>query len=382
MPQPTDSEFFQTMHDWSEQKLRLLTSYVDAATRILGSWRAPYYIDGFAGRGLYADGSRGSPLRIADLALQLETEGKSYAFRCINVEENDDHFANLARETARYGPLVQNFHGRFADHLDKILQTIAGHPAIFFLDPFGLKGIEWSALQKIIARRGSTDLWIRFDHNDARRLDGNFGVNDGKFRLLAEVFGISNLARLHTLLDVGATPAQRADQCLKLYQARLQQAFQQARGLGYADAYPIRSLEETYKYHMLFATAHNVGRILASNTVYTVEETFQKKVQDHRDLSQLATQPTLFAEYEPEQISEARFAATVKALCADLKQRFAGKRVSRSVLHAALLDTWFGKANTQHVSAALRQLKKDEIILEQSGILSHGKTLFTFRRLQ
>ena len=57
MPQPTHSEFFQEMHDWSERKLQLLTDYVDAAAKILGSINKIYYVDGFAGRGTYGDGS-------------------------------------------------------------------------------------------------------------------------------------------------------------------------------------------------------------------------------------------------------------------------------------------------------------------------------------
>ena len=93
--QPSQEDFFDKMHEWSERKLQLLQRYVDPAAKILGSIKQIYYVDGFAGRGTYRDGSKGSPIRIAELAQQYEKEGKSYSFRCINVEEDDEYFANL-----------------------------------------------------------------------------------------------------------------------------------------------------------------------------------------------------------------------------------------------------------------------------------------------
>jgi three-Cys-motif partner protein len=157
MLQPVQEDFFDRMHEWSERKLQLLQRYIDPAAKILGSIKQIYYVDGFAGRGTYRDGAIGSPIRIAELAQQFEREGKSYSFRCINVEENDEYFANLQEETAKFGRTVQNLHGKFAGHLDHILQVMGNQPAIFFLDPFGIKGIDWSAIRKIINRAAPTD---------------------------------------------------------------------------------------------------------------------------------------------------------------------------------------------------------------------------------
>src|SRR6266487_3102223 len=112
MSQPSQEDFFDKMHEWSDRKLKLLKAYVEPAAKILGRINRIYYVDGFAGRGTYRDGSIGSPIRIAELAQQFEREGKSYSFRCINVEENAEYFANLQKETAKFGSLVQNLHGR------------------------------------------------------------------------------------------------------------------------------------------------------------------------------------------------------------------------------------------------------------------------------
>lgn len=86
MPQPTQDQFFLRMYEWSDRKLQLLQRYIDSAAKILGKIDRIYYVDGFAGRGTYLDGSIGSPIRIAELAQRFAEEGKPYSFRCINDE--------------------------------------------------------------------------------------------------------------------------------------------------------------------------------------------------------------------------------------------------------------------------------------------------------
>ncbi len=140
MSQPGQEDFFDRMHEWSERKLQLLIKYVEPAVKILGSINQIYYVDGFAGRGTYLDGAKGSPIIIAELAQQYEREGKSYSFRCINVEENAEYFANLQEETAKFGRTVQNLHGRFADHLDHILRIIGNVPNVMLCNDVEREG--------------------------------------------------------------------------------------------------------------------------------------------------------------------------------------------------------------------------------------------------
>jgi len=381
MPQPSQEDFFDKMHVWSERKLQLLQRYVDPAAKILGSIKQIYYVDGFAGRGTYRDGSKGSPIRIAELAQQYEKEGKSYSFRCINVEEDDEYFANLREDTAKYGNIVQNLHGRFADHLDYILRVIATQPTIFFLDPFGIKGIDWSAVRKIINRAAPTDLWIRFDHIDVRRLDGNYEVNEKKFDILPTVYGIQDEEHLHSLLASGGTPGDRIQGSMKLYRDRLEQEFRKAKGTGYADAYPIKSLTGQDKYYLMFATAHEKGIALASNVVYGVEENYQRELQEYRELQELeeaqAQQLLLFPVVEP--TPEEIFLDKVTHLKADIWRKCKGQILSRINIHASILEKWFGRIKARHITEALKALKDDGYILEISGNISQDKTLFKFK---
>ena len=104
-------------------------------------------VDGFAGQGYSDDGTvreDGSPLVIAKIAQELN----GYDLRCINVAYLDPEFDSLSEATASI-PKVDNRHGAFADHVDGIFRDIAGAPAFFFLDPFGLKRLEWNTLGRL-----------------------------------------------------------------------------------------------------------------------------------------------------------------------------------------------------------------------------------------
>lgn len=381
MPQPGQEDFFDLMHEWSERKLQLLTQYVDPAAKILGSIEQIYYVDGFAGRGTYRDGAIGSPIRIAELAQQFQREGRTYSFKCINVEENDEYFANLQKETAKFGSIVQNLHGRFVGQLDRILRIIGKQPAIFFLDPFGIKGIDWSAIQKIINRSAPTDLWIRLDPKDVRRLDGNYETNEKKFELLTEVFGIQDGPRLHSLLDSGSTSEERIGDCVELYRKQLAQEFKKAKGSGYADSYTIKSLSGQDKYYLMFASAHEKGIVLASNVVCGVEEKYQIELLEYQALQRegrlQAVQLSLFEEEEPTE--EKIFEEKVTQLKNYIWKKCKGQNLTRITIHARVLDIWFGRIKRPHMTQALKTLKDEGFILSVNGNIGDEKAIFKFK---
>jgi three-Cys-motif partner protein len=65
-------------------------------------------------------------------------------------------------------PTVTNLNGTFQQHLPHILDLVGWDPALFFLDPFGYKGMDWGALQQVAARarqssRAKTELLVNFN---------------------------------------------------------------------------------------------------------------------------------------------------------------------------------------------------------------------------
>jgi len=379
MARTNQDDFFDELKEWSERKLLLLENYTAAASKIMGIAGQVYYIDGFAGEGFYEDGSKGSPVRVAELALNYQSEAKSYALKCINIEENEKRFANLQAATSEYGTLVLNLQGTFVENVDRILRKVSNQAVICFLDPFGIKGIDWVAVEKIIQRGHGTrtDIWIRFDTQILSRLYGFFDSRtsgaDKKFGILPRVFGIHDKNHLYNLLK-GETSEERLQKALKVYEGNLIESFRRVRGSGFAASYPIKSLSGQCKYYLVFATSHPKGAILASEVVCGIEETYQRELQEYRDRQSLQ-----LALFPLEPTEEEIFNEKVKALQSDILNTCRGKTLQQIDVYMSIWEKWFGKIKSPHMTAALNSLKNNGDILEANGPLSKDKTRITFR---
>src|SRR5205085_7216038 len=119
--------------------------------------------------------------------------GQKYQLRCINVESDQAHFNNLVQNTAALQSVAQNIFGAFGDKIDTILATIGQADAIFFLDPFGIKGIEWRHMQKVLRRNAKTEVLMRINPIDLQRLAGSLDSNEigakAKAQLVTDLFG-------------------------------------------------------------------------------------------------------------------------------------------------------------------------------------------------
>jgi hypothetical protein len=92
-----------------------------------------YYVDGFAGAGVYAAGGTdqvGSPVLIARVGQRMQASKPGFHLRCINVEKTPSTYAQLERVTAPFRPdIVEiNFHGPFIDFIPDILERIKEAP--------------------------------------------------------------------------------------------------------------------------------------------------------------------------------------------------------------------------------------------------------------
>ncbi len=82
----SNQEFFGELREWSERKLKILEGYLDSFVKVTGSRRETsfvYYVDAFAGAGLYRDGEKGSALRAVELAQRYQKERKRYRLKCM-----------------------------------------------------------------------------------------------------------------------------------------------------------------------------------------------------------------------------------------------------------------------------------------------------------
>ena len=351
-------EFFSDLKEWSTRKLSIIDKYVDGFSKILGrSFTEIYYVDGFAGRGTYDDGEKGSPVLAAEVSQTYRQSNMPFTLKCINVEKDHDNYINLSLETKRFGNLVINYEGSFDNHIDTILSNINGKPAVFFIDDFGIKGTDWDSVEKIVARKDSTDIWIRFDYKTVRRLAGFYDSNakdaQGKLNTLQNLFGITDSKYLQEKLG-GGTTEERINNAIILYIQQLEQTFKQFSKNGFAAAYPISSINEQRKYYLIFACSHPKAATLASNIVNGIEETFQHEKEEYKE--QQTGQTSFFtSEVTEKQI----FDDKVKKLKDSILRLPKNKSLTRIELQYEIMihdKSWFGKIGRKHLTQALKEL--------------------------
>lgn len=385
MPSQDEQDYFDELKEWSERKLNLIKEYLASATKILGSINKVYYVDGFAGRGTYGKSGEpqtpGSPVQAAELAYQYEQDAKSYVFECINVEEKLEYFEGLEVATQPYRHLVTNIYGVFSQHVDHILNKVGSNPVVCFLDPFGVEGLDWVALQKMIRRPGKTDFWIRFDTDAVRRREGWYkNLPDqyaiSQYQVLLRTYGFTDADQLHNKLNVGLTPEERKLTALHLYMDRLRDEIKKVSRKGYVESYRIGSLQEGTKYHLIFASSNKKGFTLASNIVYKIEEDYQMDIERYNE----SIQPSMFGVFgmrpSPEEIKEVK----VKSLKEDIWTICKGQTLTRGDIHAKVLENgpWFGIVKGPHFTEALKALIQDGRIKGDPRPVSDDKTIFNF----
>lgn len=373
----SSKKFFDELREWSERKLKILEGYLDPFVKVLGQHKQIYYVDAFAGAGVYRDGEIGSAIRAAELALGYKQQGKPYQLKCINIESDIENFENLEANTHLYGDLVLNLQGTFSDNIERVLSESAGSPALFFLDPFGVKGIEWNLVHRIINRNAISDIWIRFDELAVVRLDARYGATDTgaqkSFNILCQTFGIHNSARLHKELE-GNTFEERKQKATQLYKRKLTDEYIKTRRKGFIASYPIRSVTEQDKYSLVFATGHVRGAIIASELVCSIEETYKREVEDYK-----ASKPRQLSLFDKEPSEEDIFQEKVSSLAESIWIKCRGKQLSRPNVYEQIWAEWFGKIRSQHFNEAIKVLQKDDRITSATGAPSNRETVFTFR---
>ena len=371
---PISDTFFDTLRDWTKRKIEIISKYTAAGARIL---KKGWYIDGFAGTGLYEDEKKGSSLVVAEIAQELKDK---VSLSCLNVEEDRENYRQLVRNTCQLNPPPINLHGSFTGKIDDILEHISNDNVICFLDPFGIKGIDYSTIQKLVNRNTNennfaTDLWLRFDTKITHRLRGRNPTKTDHFKLLHQAFGINDPYRLLDLLT-------NCDQCditenaVRQYLEQLKLIYQEKYGHAYTGYYPIYSLEGDYKYYLTFITKHPIAICVASDVVYSSEKQYKLDFQTYKETA--TNQLSLFS------ISE----VTEKWMNLEAIKRIKDHltmncRRSTMPLLKIKLDLiehgQFGKFSHRDLRKALLELKEDHFIISSSSnAYSKMDTEFTF----
>ncbi|WP_081898638.1 three-Cys-motif partner protein TcmP [Herbidospora cretacea] len=192
------TSFFENKKNPAILKHAILRQYVEPFAMKVGL-RSPgnrvAVIDGYAGEGLYVDGSAGSPVLLLDTARKLSSKRR---LECMFVEKDASCLEKLrALVEARAGSVTAEvYEGDVRDHLASLLRRNRGIPLLTFLDPFGLM-VPFSDVVKIFDRPGgvgapATEVLINFNATGLRRIAGHLSSpkpTEGSLRRMDEVCG-------------------------------------------------------------------------------------------------------------------------------------------------------------------------------------------------
>lgn len=368
---PTANDFFAEPKARSLDKLGLLRDYLKPLSYKLGSacgprrpWKHVWIVDGFAGTGAYepdAGGRRqdGSPLIAAKWARQLQADRGYPIVRCINVERDYENFAELERSLHPRSEVAIALRGEFADHVDDIVDMIGRDPALIFLDPFGVKGIEMEIVETLLARdpNTKTELLIHFSDKTFKRMAGNLTDNpdrkpvgiksaSAKILQLDKVVGTPMWRRIWDAPDFDNDQAM--DRIVELYLSEL-------RGrIGYAHQIRMRdNLNDRPAYRLIFCTGSPHGVELMSHLAHRYEHELKERARPR--------QTDLFSDQEERQRLTA-LRDHIEAL--GIKQRF---MTPQEIRHLTTPER-FGRYSTTDYAKAIRELVAAGVIERANAV--------------
>lgn len=159
------SNFFKTKKGWSIYKDKLLANYLPLyLSKILATGRDTLFIDGFAGKGRFDDGTDGSPIIIRDKIEQAHKSTK-YHSRIIPIFiEYNKKYANCLKQSLdRDWCYVLN--NDYKEEALKILSRDKNKDRNIFMyvDPFGIKHLKYAVFSELATNQNSVELLLNFN---------------------------------------------------------------------------------------------------------------------------------------------------------------------------------------------------------------------------
>lgn len=180
MPKRND-DFFLVKKPWSAIKDSLLGCYLAPySAKILCTGNPLVYVDCFAGKGKFADGNLGSPcIALNIFKNRLEKSGVKCPNQTIEAHFIELHYAKeLSKNLESYSG-VQNLNivvdaGDYEKQIQKILHSQSKANIFLYLDPYGVKHLDFDFFSSLSKKFNSAELLINFNSHGFLRVACNF----------------------------------------------------------------------------------------------------------------------------------------------------------------------------------------------------------------
>ncbi len=212
-----DEEFFEEQAEQSLIKSTIVAKYFDAWARVMigAQKKNPQYpqkiayIDLFAGPGRYRDGTKSTPLEILQKAIE-QPELRERLVAVFN-DKKEEYTADLRQavtdipgiDTLRFPPKVHTY--EVGDEIAVMLERIELIPSLFFIDPWGYKGLSLQLISSALRGWGCEAI-IFFNYNRI-----NMGINNPAVQKHIEaLFGPERVSSLRERIDQVSTREREA----------------------------------------------------------------------------------------------------------------------------------------------------------------------------
>lgn len=258
----------------TEVKHRLLEKYLGPWFRKISTQsREIHYIDGFAGRGEYEDGSLGSPIiamETFDRKFQYEDAAdKVDRVKVFAVEKNESNYRNLkeaiAEKENEVHPQItgEAIQGEFGSEAENYLDKYYGRaePCFVFIDPFGFSGVPLEIVSQLMALRPTgIEVFITFMAGKMAQ----WYESESHQSAMDEIFGTGEW-REH--VDSDADKETVAEQLTVFYERQLR------REVDAQFVWPFQMYEESKRqtaYYLIHATNHFDGFKLMKDNMFSI----------------------------------------------------------------------------------------------------------------
>lgn len=285
-------DFFRTKKGWSLIKDQIFDYYLAPyIAKILNTRKPLTIVDCFAGKGKFDDGSIGSPLIIAKhIEKTLETRKQNKQILGIFIEKKYHH--DLTNNIAGFKN-CSVWAGTFEDNLSKILQINPASNLFVYIDPYGIKSLNFKLFSKLMQKKFYTlEILINFNSFGFLREACRLLKYEGIFRSgddlddyeIDEANNVENMKKIANgdywipiakeLRDKKIRMLEAEEKFVKGYMRQIESLFR------YVVNIPIKQkTQHVPKYRLIFGTSNQDGLILMADNM---NKKWKKILDDER----------------------------------------------------------------------------------------------------
>lgn len=334
-----DSSFFDESRDNSLVKAEIVAKYFWAWAKVIiprakKSSNKIAYIDLFSGPGSYQDGSKSTPLLILERA--IADPGMSQMLVTLFNDKDSNNTQSLQQAIAsipdisrlKYNPIVLNEEVG-EEIVQEIKQINDNVPTLFFIDPWGYKGLSLKLISSLIKDWGCDCIFF-FNYNRI-----NPGLNNPKVKEhMNELFGKERVNILSQELKSMSTEQRE----LKIVEA-ICEALKEVGGSHVQDFCFKNATGNRTSHYLIFVSKNSVGHSIIKDIMAKKSSIFDRGVPSFEYNPAPAIQLSLFDIKPPDELENMlldEFAGQTLTMEEIYNQHNVGKRYISKNYKAAL----------------------------------------------